>query len=72
MRNKNESDASWTSVLDLNPPNAHPFHCLPVTSWNGRVAISWPAGATPVGGEKKNKGRQQEGKKMKEKEDKKD
>jgi hypothetical protein len=36
-----------TSVLDLNPPNALPFHCLPVTSWKGRVAISWPAGATP-------------------------
>ena len=32
-------DMSWlyksqlhTSVLDLNPPNALPFHCLPVTS----------------------------------------
>ena len=41
-------EGSCTSVLDLNPPNAHPFHCRPVTSWNGRVAISWPAGATPV------------------------
>lgn len=36
-----------TSVRDLNPPKALPFHDLPVTSWNGRVAISWPAGATP-------------------------
>jgi hypothetical protein len=34
-------------VRDLNPPKALPFHDLPVTSWNGRVAISWPAGATP-------------------------
>ena len=42
-------EGSGTSVLDLKPPNAHPFHCRPVTSWKGRVAISCPAGATPVG-----------------------
>src|SRR5580704_2343442 len=30
------------------PPNAVPFHTRPVTSWNGRVAISAPAGATPM------------------------
>lgn len=25
-----------------------PFHTRPVTSWNGRVEISWPAPATPI------------------------
>ena len=32
----------------LNPPNAVPFQVRPVTSWNGRVLISWPAPATPT------------------------
>lgn len=30
------------------PPNAVPFHVRPVTSWKGRVEISWPAAATPI------------------------
>lgn len=30
------------------PPNAVPFQVRPVTSWNGRVEISWPALATPI------------------------
>jgi hypothetical protein len=30
------------------PPKAVPFQTRPVTSWNGRVAISAPAGATPI------------------------
>ena len=30
------------------PPNAVPRHTRPVTSWNGRVLISAPAGATPM------------------------
>ena len=38
---------NFTSVRDLKPPNALPFQDLPVTSWKGRVVISWPAGATP-------------------------
>lgn len=42
------STSSGTSVLLLKPPNAVPFHVLPVISWNGRVAISCPAGATPI------------------------
>lgn len=32
----------------LKPPNAVPFQTRPVTSWNGRVAISWPDAATPT------------------------
>jgi hypothetical protein len=36
-----------TSVRDLKPPKAVPFHCLPVISWKGRVEISCPDGATP-------------------------
>ena len=52
------------SVLPLTPPNADPLHTRPVTNWNlfvrfyildpmqrkpyGRVAISAPAGATPI------------------------
>jgi hypothetical protein len=30
------------------PPNAVRLQTRPVTSWNGRVAISAPAGATPM------------------------
>lgn len=30
------------------PPKAVPFHVRPVTSWNGRVATSCPAAATPT------------------------
>lgn len=30
------------------PPNAVPFQVRPVTSWKGRVEISWPALATPI------------------------
>lgn len=30
------------------PPKAVPFHVRPVTSWNGRVAISSPDAATPT------------------------
>lgn len=30
------------------PPKAVPFQVRPVTSWNGRVAISSPAPATPT------------------------
>lgn len=29
-------------------PKAVPFQVRPVTSWNGRVEISWPAAATPT------------------------
>ena len=32
----------------LAPPKADPFHTRPVTSWNGRVEISAPDGATPI------------------------
>lgn len=37
-----------TLSLDFQPPNAVPFHTRPVTNWNGRVLISWPAAATPT------------------------
>ena len=37
-----------TSVRPRAPPKAVPFQTRPVTSWNGRVAISWPAPATPM------------------------
>ena len=37
-----------TCVRLLKPPNAVPFHTLPVTNWKGRVEISWPAAATPT------------------------
>src|SRR5690606_41081481 len=37
-----------SSVRPRAPPNAVPFHTRPVTSWNGRVLISWPAPATPM------------------------
>lgn len=32
----------------FHPPNVVPFHVQPVTSWNGRVAISSPEAATPT------------------------
>ena len=32
----------------FTPPKAVPFQVRPVTSWNGRVEISWPAPATPI------------------------
>lgn len=32
----------------LEPPKADPFHVRPVTNWNGRVDISFPAAATPI------------------------
>ena len=42
------STSIGTESLLLYPPNAVPFHTRPVTSWNGLVAISVPAGATPI------------------------
>src|SRR5437867_5423955 len=38
-----QSTIFGTSRRPLAPPNAVPFHTRPVTSWNGRVLISWPA-----------------------------
>ena len=43
-----QSTIRGTSVRPRAPPKAVPFHTRPVTSWNGRVAISWPAPATPM------------------------
>src|SRR5215510_10496499 len=43
-----QSTMRGTSVRPRAPPNAVPFHTRPVTSWNGRVAISCPAPATPM------------------------
>src|SRR6202521_1086593 len=43
-----QSTILGTSVRPRAPPNAVPFHTLPVTSWNGRVLISCPAPATPM------------------------
>src|SRR5689334_20301591 len=43
-----QSTMRGTSVRPRAPPKAEPFHTRPVTSWNGRVAISWPAPATPM------------------------
>ena len=43
-----QSTIFGTSVRPLAPPNAEPRHTRPVTSWNGRVAISSPAPATPM------------------------
>ena len=37
---------SW--LRPFTPPNAVPRQTRPVTSWKGRVAISWPAPATPM------------------------
>ena len=43
-----QSTIFGTSVRPRAPPKAVPRHTRPVTSWNGRVAISWPAPATPM------------------------
>src|SRR5260221_1129159 len=43
-----QSTILGTSVRPRAPPNAVPFQVRPVTSWNGRVAISSPAPATPM------------------------
>src|SRR5262249_36093852 len=43
-----QSTILGTSVRPRAPPNAVPRHTRPVTSWNGRVRISAPAGATPM------------------------
>jgi len=43
-----QSTILGTSVRPLAPPNAVPRQLRPVTSWNGRVAISFPASATPM------------------------
>src|SRR5262249_30612374 len=43
-----QSTILGTSVRPRAPPNAVPFQTRPVTSWNGRAAISAPAGATPM------------------------
>src|SRR5215212_6086182 len=38
-----QSTIFGTSVRPRAPPKADPFQTRPVTSWNGRVAISRPA-----------------------------
>ena len=38
-----QSTIFGTSVRPRAPPKAVPFQTRPVTSWKGRVAISWPA-----------------------------
>jgi hypothetical protein len=43
-----QSTIRGTSVRPRAPPKAVPFQTRPVTSWNGRVEISAPAGATPI------------------------
>jgi hypothetical protein len=43
-----QSTILGTSVRPRAPPKAVPFQVRPVTSWKGRVAISAPAGATPI------------------------
>ena len=43
-----QSTMRGTSVRPLAPPKAVPRQTLPVTSWKGRVEISWPAPATPM------------------------
>ena len=43
-----QSTIFGTSVRPRAPPNAVPFQTRPVTSWNGRVEISVPEGATPM------------------------
>ena len=43
-----QSTIRGTSVRPRAPPKAVPFQTRPVTSWNGRVAISRPASATPM------------------------
>ena len=42
-----QSTIFGTSVRPRAPPKAEPFQTRPVTSWNGLVAISLPASATP-------------------------
>jgi hypothetical protein len=43
-----QSTIFGTSVRPRAPPKAVPRQVRPVTSWNGRVEISAPAGATPM------------------------
>src|SRR6185436_14367991 len=43
-----QSTIFGTSVRPRAPPKAVPLQTRPVTSWNGRVRISWPAPATPM------------------------
>ena len=43
-----QSTIFGTSDRPRAPPKAEPFQTRPVTSWNGRVEISWPAPATPM------------------------
>ena len=43
-----QSTIFGTSVRPRAPPKAVPFQTRPVTSWNGRVAISCPEPATPM------------------------
>src|SRR4051812_17609458 len=43
-----QSTIFGTSVRPRAPPKAVPFQTRPETSWNGRVEISAPAGATPT------------------------
>ena len=43
-----QSTIFGTSLRPRAPPTAEPFQTRPVTSWNGRVAISYPAAATPM------------------------
>jgi hypothetical protein len=43
-----QSTIFGTSVRPRAPPKAVPRQLRPVTSWNGRVEISCPAGATPM------------------------
>src|SRR4029077_12570242 len=43
-----QSTILGTSLRPRAPPKAVPFHTRPVTSWKGRVLISWPAPATPM------------------------
>ncbi len=43
-----QSTILGTSVRPRAPPKAVPLHTRPVTSWNGRVEISWPEPATPM------------------------
>ena len=38
-----QSTIFGTSVRPRAPPKAVPFQTRPVTSWKGRVEISWPA-----------------------------
>src|SRR5258708_4607292 len=42
-----QSTIFGTSVRPRAPPNAVPFQTRPVTSWNGRSEISFPASAKP-------------------------